>query len=457
MARVVQRSSPPYLTILFVFLFFIATALAGWFYSEWRDAETGIASLSDSIRSLATKRELNSETMVTLKARASGESRTVFDQYGQDVDQLIEAIVGSAAAADMDPAGALDRAKQLNAATGLADLATRLRTEVKDGAQRETDLQTLLDQTAARVAKAMRDAGDTQRTLSEQLGRNREDLAALQATFDTLSTSFQSNVAEANTDWENRVKALQADLAKTNAEIIRLTVANGDLAEELRILKGPKPGTGTGAKPDIQADGEILEVLNMGDHTVVYINIGREDRVRTGLTFTIYSKRTGVSADARDKGSIVVKSVSAGTAECRVLRAETGDPVVVGDLISNLAFSSMGRPVFVVQGRFDLDGDGEADAQGNATVKAMIERFGGNVAEQITVDTDYVVMGMEPRRMAPPDTDAPATDVALFEQNEQMIQQYREMVNRGIALNKPILNTNQLLSYIGFAPEVLDP
>ena len=131
--------------------------------------------------------------------------------------------------------------------------------------------------------------------------------------------------------------------------------------------------------------------------------------------------------------------------------------MAAGDLVANLAFSSTRQPVFVVQGTFDLDADGAADAQGTETVKSMIDRFGGHVADAITVDTDYVVMGMEPRRLRRPDADAPPTDIALWQDSQAMVQQYRDMVSRAVALNKPILNTGQLLTYIGFAPEILEP
>jgi len=499
MARVVQRSSPPYLAILFVFLFIIAAGFAAWFYTEWRDAETQAATTADTLNSLASRGELSGPDMAKARTRARDEGRSVVGQYRQEVKDLIGAIVGAAEGADASAqeaiagaggalptidetladvvkaetefdatVGAADRAVDVQQPAdgtpaaagkrGLLQIIKRLAAEQTASKLREMSLQTLLNGASEQMVKAMKDAADTQKALSEQLSGNREELTALQAKFDELSGSFQSNIATANSDWDSRVQALQNDLATQRKEILNLQTTIEGLQTKMKTLEGAGlDRTSPDAKPELLADGEVLKVLDAGDHTIAYINIGSDDRVRVGLTFTVYGKHTGVSAEAEGKGVILVKSVSRSTAECLVLRSMPTDPMTAGDLVANLAFSSARQPVFVVEGNFDLDADGIADSQGAETVKSMISRFGGRIADTTTVDTDYVVMGMEPRQTARPDTDAPPTEIALWQESQTMVQKYRDLVGRAVALNKPILNTDQLLTYIGFAPEILEP
>jgi len=457
MARVVQRSSPPYLTILFVFLFVIAAGLAGYFYSVWRDAESKVVSADETMRSVASRTELSDPAISAIKARAGTARRTLVGQMQQDINDLVGQIAGPVGAG-MSAAEAIQQARTLAAADGLVAMASDLKTQL---AASQAELQATEAQLAAQVEqtnKIIADAGATQTTLADQLQQKTEELTTLQAKFDTLTSSYQTDLETANTEWEKQVRALRDDLKGAGDDIAKLEKKVGDLLKRIKILEGPvvdpsKPG----AKPEVLADGEILKVLKLSDHTVVYIDIGRKDRVRIGLRFRVYSKRTGVSADAPDKGAIIVKSLADGTAECHVLQSTAGDPIVAGDKVVNLAFSSTTQPVFVVKGQFDLNGDGGADAQGAGVIKGMIERFGGKVTDQITVDTDYVVMGMVPSPGPRPEADAPETDIAVWQQNEQAIQRYHEAKNRAISMNKPILNTNQVLTYIGFVPEILRP
>lgn len=461
MARVVQRSSPPYLAIVFVFLFFIAAGLAGWFYANWRTAETEAADAADTLRSLATRAELSDQVMAALKARAADQGRSVVGQYRQDILALIGKIAGSSAAETMTVAEVVEKAdlEKTDDGDGLLSKIARLSSRLAAETQRAADLEAQLAQANAQMTKALVDAAEAQGTLADQLRQNREQLTALQSKFDTLSGDFQSQVEQAKTDWDARVKALEAELATANRQIDPLEAKVRSLEADLERLKRGQGGdtTAPGPKPELLADGKILKVLEAEDHTVVYIDIGRNDRVRTGLTFAVHDKYTGVSPEGEGKATIMVKSVSPRTAQCLVLRSRGADPVAVGDLIANLAFSSARQPVFVVEGEFDLDADGAPDTQGAEAVKAMIGRFGGYVADEITVNTDYVVMGMEPATAARPDPDAPPTDAALWESAQQKSKQYEEMVSSALALNKPILNTSQLLAYIGFVPEVLEP
>jgi len=193
------------------------------------------------------------------------------------------------------------------------------------------------------------------------------------------------------------------------------------------------------------------------EHDLVYISLGRRNNIRVGLPFSVYAKQTGVSAEGQSKGRIIVKNVRDSIAECHIVRQAPGEPIVEGDLIANIAFSTVTQPKFYIVGYFDLNNDGQPDDDSLDAVRNMIARFGGSIVDEISVQTDYVVMGQAPRRASRPAPDAPATQMTLWQQNQQQADAYERTQDIAMRFNKPILNERQFMSFIGYSPEVLEP
>src|SRR5260370_39791496 len=97
------------------------------------------------------------------------------------------------------------------------------------------------------------------------------------------------------------------------------------------------------------------------------------------------------------KASIEVYNVQDDTAECRVVKLQPGEQLVVGDLITNLIYDPNIRYNFFVYGDFDLSNSEIASPTDIDIVKRLINQWGGNVVDHIDINTDFVVLGNEPQ------------------------------------------------------------
>lgn len=133
--------------------------------------------------------------------------------------------------------------------------------------------------------------------------------------------------------------------------------------------------------------------------SLVHIDLGREDNVRLGMSFSVYSAEERIPADGRGKAHIEVVSVDRRTAECRVTTPPSPDnPILEGDSIGNIVLSRdrSKKQRFCIVGQFDIDFDGTADVRGPEAIAALVKRYGGEVVDHVDATTDYVVVGLEP-------------------------------------------------------------
>lgn len=143
--------------------------------------------------------------------------------------------------------------------------------------------------------------------------------------------------------------------------------------------------------------GTILRALP-GD-SLVHIDLGREDGVRLGMTFAVYSALERIPEDGRGKAHIEVVSVGRRTAECRVTTPPSPDnPLLEGDLVGNIILSrdKSKKQRFCIVGQFDIDFDGQVDVRGAEAIAALVRRYGGEVVDRVDAMTDYVIVGLEP-------------------------------------------------------------
>ena len=147
--------------------------------------------------------------------------------------------------------------------------------------------------------------------------------------------------------------------------------------------------------------GRITEVSHGGD--VVYINLGRADGLRPGVSFGVIDSDVSRVADARPKAKIEVVEIISGSehlARCKVLSDRAPTTILRGDSIYSPAWLPGRKVEFALVGKMDIDGDGKDDRE---TVKALIAQNGGEVmvdlppggvvSGKLTVETRWMVMG----------------------------------------------------------------
>jgi hypothetical protein len=247
---------------------------------------------------------------------------------------------------------------------------------------------------------------------------------------------------------------LTSQLNQANATIKQRDQQIEQLTQRLRGIR-VNPNEASIQKPD----GEIVRLPG---NNLVVINLGLGDQVVQGMTFEVYDKNIGVPALGADgtregdmptgKASIEVVRILPGYSECRIIRKEPGYNLVQGDLVVNLVYDKTQKYNFVVYGSFDLDADGRP-SQGDAEViRRLITQWGGNVVNEVNVNTDFVVMGIEPQVEAAPPADN-AVEQAAHQRALQELDRYLDVRKQAMSLNIPILNQNRFLNFVGYTSQ----
>jgi len=206
--------------------------------------------------------------------------------------------------------------------------------------------------------------------------------------------------------------------------------------------------------PLLRPDGKI--VLLDDKAKVVYLNAGSNDRVCQGLTFTVYDRGTNIQENSKGKAAIEVFDVAKTSSAARIIHSQIGRPIQPGDIIGNLIWDRNKTNVFVIAGDFDTDGDGYIDLNAIDRIKRLIETWGGRVDNQVSADTDLVVLGESPH--VPPKLNSQELfDPVSKKRYEVLLQKFRHYndVQHGAkTLQIPIFTCKQFFSGIGYKVQI---
>ncbi|MHC4685925.1 MAG: BRCT domain-containing protein [Planctomycetota bacterium] len=242
-------------------------------------------------------------------------------------------------------------------------------------------------------------------------------------------------------------KELNDTLLKTQAE---LKMAEGVMRRAQQDVMKIKP------PPDREVlayklDGKIT--LTDDRAKVVYLDIGSNDHVYRGLTFSVYDRGTPIPKDGRGKAEIEVFDVEETFSAARITRSEITKPILSGDTIANLIWDSGKTNVFVVAGDFDLDNEGDIDYDAVDRIKALIEKWGGRVADTVSIDTDFLVLGRAPQVLIRPtyeETEMDPTAMERYEASSKRLADYKELQRQAETLWIPIFKYERFLYFIGY-------
>ncbi|MDD5064269.1 MAG: DUF3887 domain-containing protein [Phycisphaerae bacterium] len=277
----------------------------------------------------------------------------------------------------------------------------------------------------------------------DEIKKDYNDLKVmLQQTSDQQVQTLMTQLEE---ERDNR-KKLSQQLLKTEAE---LTTAEERIKRALEKLHAlvPSPDSEIAAyKPD----GKIILVDDAAK--VVHINLGSDDHVYRGLTFSVYEKNTPILREGKGKAEIEVFNVGKNISTARIV-SSTKNPIIMDDAIANLVWDSDKTNTFVVAGEFDLNGDGNIDYEGADKIKALIQKWGGRVADEITIDTDFLVLGTIPTILKKPTFEQMEVDPTAMEKYEASLKRltsYKEIQERAQKLSMPVFNLERFLYFIGY-------
>lgn len=319
-----------------------------------------------------------------------------------------------------------------------SDAITRLNTDI-ESLRRE-------NQTLADGNKLVRDEFEAQvASMKAEIERLESEKQQTLAAKDEQLTQVQSSLDSA-TEAGNRarVEKQQTDRANEIAQA-RQQRAIDELRAQVEALR---PGAFDANAILSKADGTVLRAVPGSD--VVYVNLGKQDRVRPGMGFEIFSPRGERRADFRGKASVEVTAVMDTVAECRVTRTTPSAPIVEGDLIVNIAYERSRQTQFVIRGEFDLNYDGVADFDGLERVTGIIRQWGGQVVAELSESTDFVVLGLGPQRLAAGDDQTEVVE-GLINSRAAEVARWEAIIQQARDRSIPVITQNQFLYLTGYA------
>ncbi len=327
--------------------------------------------------------------------------------------------------------------------------------EQRDAFQHElADTQNRYDTAVAEMQK-------TKESLNAQVGQYRQEVDRIGADYNDLKLLVQRNsdeqikiLLDRAEKSEASAKQVNADLLKTQAE---LNVAQNRLQEALTAVGKIKPA------PDQEAvafkpDGKVILVDDADG--VIRINLGLQDRVYQGLTFSVYDKGAGIPRDGKPKAEVEVFAIDQKSCAARITSSDPKNPVSTEDLIANLIWDSDKENSFVIAGEFDLNKDGKPDLDAATKIEALIRKWGGTVAQDVSARTDYVILGTEPKVPAEPTLEAKTADPTLVDKYNaarQRLERYDQIRQQAQTLWVPIFTYERFLYFTGYASQAGKP
>jgi hypothetical protein len=458
--------------VVFIILFFIAAIFAVVKGIDDADKEKRLAELQKKYRVAISDQELQGpefQALVDLRNSGDDRSRTIFDLLLEQRSTLANVITGrnvDAKAAKDTAKDVVDRANVRLQPTGVTAPGGSLAAAVNVLADALVQRHQQLVELDAKVAAAGAEIKKQVDIYQAQLGEHRKALeAAKTETAEALkvSTTYRQTtddqIARLTKEHVDAINKTQQELEQLKQQVQAKEEELAKLAKEQKraidMLARFRPGNTADAMVR-QADGQIVQVARKN---VVYINLGAGQQIAPGMTFEVYDKNEGVPRLAENedslpvgKGSIEVVRVGAGSSECRVVKIVAGEQFMEGDLIANLVYNPSAKLRFKVYGEFDIDQNGVATAQEAEIVKRLVAQWGGQLTDEVSVATDFVVLGREPRipeYSADQLRDDPIRQLEV-DNALKALNDWEEVRNNALSLHIPVLNQNRFLYYIGF-------
>jgi hypothetical protein len=461
-----QSNAMLYTLIIFVGLFIAATTVAVIYFVNAEKYRTERDDLQTKMNNYATEDEQD-QVGTDVGTKLSG--KTWLGTMMNHLDEMDSLIVGGVAEntsaevkvnqVNTQAQAAFQQAQKYITITdpntmGLIPLIEALIEDVNNVTALQTKTQTLLDDKLKELDDVNKSNFETQQTLLADKAKLVQDVETAQQDYQNLKDSLSQSTSEqirnltdekdnltaTKEDLEKKLALKEAELAEAQQEIERAK------AEVAKIAPGPDQAA-LAYKPD----GTIIMVDN--EAKIVHLNIGINDHVYRGLTFTVYDRGTSIPPDGKGKAEIKVFDIAPSYSSARITNSEVSQPILIGDIVANLIWDSSKPNVFVIGGDFDLNGDGYYDYDAAQQIAALIEKWGGKVDPNVTIDTDFVVLGQTPQTTEMPSPEEQRLDptaLGKYKESLKRLDRYNFLQERAQALWIPIFTYDKFLYFIGY-------
>lgn len=465
-----QSNAMLYTLITFVGLFIATTTTAVIYYVKAEEHRTARADLQREMQELANDSErgkLSGMIGEKLSRKSYIGSMIVY------VDDALTMIVGGVPAPDSA------EIKAKNARKAVANALEVAKNHIDVGDPNTIGLVPAIKSLVAQLDNTVKAKLDTENQLTEQLERIKkadevnaaesERLLAEKAKLQAQVTAIEQDYVELSallrqtTTEQVQTLTKERDQAKEDLEVLNgtLLLAQAELktaqdrmklAQDKVAMIEPGPDSAVLAH---QFDGKVILIDN--EAQVVHLNIGSNDHVYPGLTFTVYDRGTSVPKDGKGKSEIKVFDVSKTYSAARIVESKINKPILEGDVVANLIWDADRTNVFVVAGDFDIDNDGRLDADGIDKIERLVKKWGGEMTDSISVDTDFLVLGKQPTVLRKPTIEEEEIDpraIAKYQASLQELSRYNQLRDQAQSLWIPVFTYEKFLYFVGYNSQV---
>ncbi|MBN2020747.1 MAG: hypothetical protein JW749_11055 [Sedimentisphaerales bacterium] len=458
-----------YALIAFVLLFVIATTAAIIFYLRFEDQRALADMAQKRLDEVANQSEI--QRIGTLVGSAqSGKSRlrAMLDYLDQSISLIVPGLpTESSAEVKVQEASAKVRgvvvglSKQfpdfnnLDPNASLLQVSDKLTAALKIASNAEKAAKEQLDTLQKRFDDAMKASVDKEKVLLEEKEKFQKQYETARAGYDELKGLLEKKTEAQVKDLYSKLEQERSDREELNKQLLRtqaeLKLADERIKEILRESVYPlKPPPDAEVKA-FEPDGKVIVIDNQ--NKIVHINLGQNDHIYRGLTFSVYDKGQPIPKTGKGKAEIEIFSIDDTISQARIIRSEPKNPIVVDDIIANVIWDAKKVNTFVIVGDFDLNGNGTADADAVEKLIALVEKWGGKVSDTMTVNTDFVVLGSTPEIPPKPTLEETSIYPDAMEKYEKALERqakYTRIQSQAQALSIPILNLERFLYFVGY-------
>lgn len=453
-----QDSSLFVAVIIFVGLFIVSTALAVVFYLKITDFQKTVMDTEKKIEDLASTKEVRS-IGTTLGSKLP--RKTVLGSLLTRYDELAAMILGTVPE-DTSAEAKLELAKQAQKRV-LGEMPEIIGSDVNStGLIRALELvKGKLDESQSRQAAVTEQLNDLEKVLDEEKKAELEKENEMSATIkrlgadaNTATSSYESLKAAMQQSSDQQVAAVttkldQADqnLKRTQQELLASQAKLKTAESRMNALQQqvesitPKPENMSAA---LKPAGSITSVDDAAQ--TVIINLGSDDHVYRGLTFAVYNKGLPIPRDGKGKADIELFDIRKNVSVARITKSDKRDPVMAGDVIANLIWNAKARREFVVAGDFTF-------GEGAESIKDLIRKWGGVVADKISISTNYIVLGTGPKVPAKPTIEEIAADPRAkdkYDAAAEKLDEYNNVISEAKTFSIPVFDQERFLDFIGY-------
>jgi len=465
-----QSNAMLYTLITFVGLFIATTTIAVIYYVKAEEYRTAAVDLQGDMEDLATDRE-RSALGGTVGAKTGRE--TWLGLMTAYVDETVTMVVGGV------PEATSAELKVADANSAAIDALTLARNHIDIGDPNMIGLVPAIKSLAAELDNATKAKLDTEKQLAEQQERfkradeanieKEETLLAekdqLQAQVSDIEQKYADLSALLRQTTTEQVKTLRDELTQAESDTetmndslllmqAKLQTAQDSLKQAQDEVAKIEPGPDRGVLAQ-KPDGKVM--LVDGKARVVHLNIGSNEHVYPGLTFTVYDRGASVPKDGKGKAEIKVFDVSKTYSAARIVKPDLKNPILQGDVVANLIWDADRTNVFVITGDFDVDNDGQLDTDGIDRIERLVKKWGGEMTDSISVDTDFLVLGKQPTVLRKPSIEEEEIDpraTARHEASLARLSRYNQLRDQAQSLWIPVFTYDKFLHFVGYNSQV---